>query len=353
MRGKPDQGRVVSVSLGHPSRDLSYTLGIAGFEFLVERRGVGGDLEKACALVRELDGKVDAIGLGGVNLYYQFKDKFYPIREGFRLAKCATVTPVFDGSFVKRWVEPHVLERLEGTDAVKLAGKRVILVSVLDRYYLGKKCAELGARVFIGDALFGLGIPLLFGSWRAFEMASALLMPVLGRLPLRMIYPSPVLEEITPRSKEVSTTGAPLSRSCMRMFSGMNRSLLKSCDVFVGDLPMLLSAIFTLSQDLEGKTVITTTLSSSEEEHLLRRGLSKVITLGPRINGRSPGANVLEALLFALGRRIGFAKGENGSLKQDPRWQGENNGIHATVRLNAVDWLWLWERSGLGNYIPA
>lgn len=342
---------MVSVSLGHPSRDFSYTLNIAGFEFMVERRGVGGDLKKACALVRELDGKVDAIGLGGVNLYYRFKDKSYPVREGFRLKECAEVTPVFDGFFVKRWVEPHVLERLEGTGTIKLAKKRVILVSALDRYYLGKKCAELGARAFIGDALFGLGIPLLFDSWWAFEISSVLLMPVLGRLPLRVIYPSPVLEETIQRHKEVSTTGASLSRLCLRVFSRMNRSLLKSCDIFIGDLPMLLNAVLTLSQNLEGKTVITTTLSSSEEKNLLRRGCSKVIALGPRIDGRSPGANVLEALLFTLGCRIGFTRGDNSSSKQDPRWQGDNTGRHATVRLETVDWLWLWEQSGLENYV--
>lgn len=347
------RGHVVSVSLGHASRDFSFVLDIAGFEFKVERRGVGGDLRKACALVEELDGKVDAIGLGGVNLSYRFKERYYPIREGSEIAKCAGVTPICDGSFVKRWIEPHILERLEGAGITQLAGKRVGLVSALDRYYLGKKCVELGARVLIGDALFGLGIPLLLRSWRVFEVLSVLSVPILGRLPLRMIYPSPVDAEVAGRRAGISITGAPLSRLCLRVFSGMNNSLLESCDAFVGDLPMLLSALHALPQSLKGKAVITTTLSSSERKEFLHRGCSRVITLGPQIDGRTPGANVLEALLLALGRRIGFEGIDKGCPRQNPRAEERGDRGRTGVRLDMIDWLWLWKQSGLENYVIA
>ena len=61
--------RVVSVSIGSSSRDHEVNVSLLGEEFNVSRRGTDGDLDKACALLRELAGKVDAIGLGGLDIY--------------------------------------------------------------------------------------------------------------------------------------------------------------------------------------------------------------------------------------------------------------------------------------------
>ncbi len=60
---------VVSVSLGSSSRDKTSRATFLGEEIELRRVGTDGDLQKAHAMIAELDGKVDAIGLGGIDLY--------------------------------------------------------------------------------------------------------------------------------------------------------------------------------------------------------------------------------------------------------------------------------------------
>ena len=62
--------RVVSVSLGSSARDHSAKVNLLGEDFEISRVGTDGKLDEAIAKVRELDGKVDAIGLGGICLLY-------------------------------------------------------------------------------------------------------------------------------------------------------------------------------------------------------------------------------------------------------------------------------------------
>src|SRR6185436_2745390 len=61
--------RVVSVSLGSSKRDHAARATLLGREFSIERQGTDGDLKKARETIAQLDGKVAAIGLGGIDLY--------------------------------------------------------------------------------------------------------------------------------------------------------------------------------------------------------------------------------------------------------------------------------------------
>jgi len=61
--------RVVSISLGSSKRDKKVEVEILGEKFILERIGTDGSQEKMIELFKELDGKVDAFGLGGADLY--------------------------------------------------------------------------------------------------------------------------------------------------------------------------------------------------------------------------------------------------------------------------------------------
>ena len=50
--------RIVSVSIG-PLHDHRATVNICGQDFIIERIGTDGDINKAVSLIKELDGKVD------------------------------------------------------------------------------------------------------------------------------------------------------------------------------------------------------------------------------------------------------------------------------------------------------
>lgn len=60
---------IVSVSLGLLSAMLKVLWQLKGQTFIIERLGTDGNLQKARQLLEELDGRVDALGLGGTDLY--------------------------------------------------------------------------------------------------------------------------------------------------------------------------------------------------------------------------------------------------------------------------------------------
>jgi hypothetical protein len=60
--------RAISISLGSSTRDRQATIKFKDEEILVERIGTDGDVAKARQMYLELDGKVDAFGVGGVDL---------------------------------------------------------------------------------------------------------------------------------------------------------------------------------------------------------------------------------------------------------------------------------------------
>jgi hypothetical protein len=61
--------RVISISLGSSKRDHLVETEVLGERFIIERRGTDGDKKEACRLFTELDGKYDAFGIGGIDLY--------------------------------------------------------------------------------------------------------------------------------------------------------------------------------------------------------------------------------------------------------------------------------------------
>jgi hypothetical protein len=60
--------RAVSISLGSSKRNKTVEIALLGQTVRVERIGTDGDMEKAARLFQELDGQVDAFGVGGADL---------------------------------------------------------------------------------------------------------------------------------------------------------------------------------------------------------------------------------------------------------------------------------------------
>ena len=70
--------KAVSISLGSSKRNKKVTITFKGEPISVERIGTDGDPDKARQLFAELDGKVDAFGVGGVELYLRKKTRSIP-----------------------------------------------------------------------------------------------------------------------------------------------------------------------------------------------------------------------------------------------------------------------------------
>ncbi|MFN4182781.1 MAG: quinate 5-dehydrogenase, partial [bacterium] len=78
--------RVFSVSLGSSRRDAKVELSLGKETILVERVGMDGDWQKAKAFIEAWDGKADAFGLGGIDLYLYLGKRKYLIRDAKKLA---------------------------------------------------------------------------------------------------------------------------------------------------------------------------------------------------------------------------------------------------------------------------
>ena len=102
--------RAVSISLGSSKRDKSITINLGGQEILVERIGTDGDVAKARQMYLDLDGKIDAFGVGGVDLYLRLDKREYPLHAALKLVKGVTQTPLCDGRGLKHTLERRVFE---------------------------------------------------------------------------------------------------------------------------------------------------------------------------------------------------------------------------------------------------
>ena len=271
---------IVSVSLGSSRRDSDVEVELAGHRLHIRRVGTDGDVHKALALIRELDGAVDCFGLGGGDRYLVAGNRRYEVVAFARLARAAERTPVVDGSGFKETLEPHLLRQLVAQGQLELRGKDALLVSAVDRPGMARVLPELGARVTYGDLIFALGVPVPLHSLRVISFLGALLLPILCRMPMSVVYP----------------TGAKQESSVAKY----NRYFYQA-QVVAGDFHFIRRY---LPPHMDGRTVITNTITSEDLDLLRSAGVSRLITTTPAFGERSFGTNVMEAVLVAVsGRR--------------------------------------------------
>ncbi|WP_243094873.1 quinate 5-dehydrogenase [Thermus thalpophilus] len=270
--------RVVSVSLGSSRRDSVAEVELIGEKVVLERRGTDGDLKKAVALIRELDGQVDAIGLGGIDLYLVAGGRRYVIKDAKRLKEAARKTPVVDGSGLKHTLERRAVGEL--APLIDWKNTKVLLPSAVDRFGLAEALWEAGAKVLYGDFIFALGLPIPLYSLSFLQKLAYLLLPLLTQLPFHLLYPTGEKQEggrVDWRSRYYGWA-----------------------DLVAGDWHYIRRY---MPEDMRGKTVLTNTTTLEDVAFLRARGVRRLITTTPRLNGRSFGTNVMEALLVALAGR--------------------------------------------------
>ena len=96
--------------------------------------GFDGSLDRAIDALRELDGNVDAIGLGGIDVYLYAGTKRYALRDGLRMLEAVQVTPVVDGSGLKNTLERETVCSPAANGIIDFTGLPVLMVSALDRF---------------------------------------------------------------------------------------------------------------------------------------------------------------------------------------------------------------------------
>jgi len=267
---------IVSVSLGSSKRDHAFETEFMGEKFRIERIGTDGDWDKAIQLIRDLDGKVDAFGMGGIDLYVQLGGKRYVIKDAKKLMVEARKTPMVDGSGLKNTLERKCILDVQRDGICDLHGKNVLMVCGIDRFGMAEAFEEVGANLTVGDLIYTIGVPIPMHSLKTLHLVGSLIAPIVVRLPFDMLYPTGKKQEvIIPKYSKY----------------------YYNADIIAGDFIYIRRY---LPQRLDGKIIITNTTTKEDLVLLKQRGISKVITTTPDMGGRSFGTNVIEALIVSL-----------------------------------------------------
>jgi len=273
--------RAISISLGSSKRDKKVIVKFKGEEIEVERVGTDGDAEKARRMYLDLDGKVDAFGVGGVDLYLRLDDREYPLNAALKLVQGVTRTPLCDGRGLKHTLERRVFE-LGRQELGDVHFKQAFVPVAVDRAGLAEAVAEVSDRIVIGDLMVALGVPIPLYGIPAYKRVARIMLPIVSHFPLSMIF--------------YGSDGAEHEPKYVKYFEGS--------DLLAGDFLFMRKY---MPARLDGKTVVTNTTTEDNIKLLLERGVRTIITTTPRYEGRSFGTNMLEAAVTAYagkGRRL-------------------------------------------------
>lgn len=268
--------RVVSISIGSSERDHKVEIELLGERLQIERIGTNGDLDKAGQLYSELDGDVDAFGVGGTDLGLRVAGRYYPFPQIQRVVSGVRTTPIVDGGGLKHTLEREVMQCVEREIGHEIAPKTCLATSAVDRYGMAESAMRAGYEVVLGDLMFSLGLPFPLRTLRSVDLLARLLMPILTRLPFEWLYP----------------TGEKQSQVTPKWIKYYHWA-----SVIAGDFHYVKRH---MPPDMAGKVVVTNTTTAADVEFLRERGIAYLVTTTPRFEGRSFGTNVMEAVLVAL-----------------------------------------------------
>ncbi|WKZ37575.1 MAG: hypothetical protein QY332_06460 [Anaerolineales bacterium] len=270
--------RAVSISIGSSKRNKAVEVTLLGEKVRIERIGTDGDMESAAKKFQELDGTVDAFGVGGADLGAIVDGKWYTLHSVTPMVRFVKKTPLVDGGGLKNTLEnkaPAFLDQKIG-DYINSRGRKVLVTLGIDRWGLSRAFAEAGYETIYGDLMFGLDIPIAIHKVKHLKTAAALLMPIASRLPFEWIYPTGEKQEKrTPKWGKYYAWATVIAGDCHYIKRFM-------------------------PDDLTGKVIVTNTTTAEDVETFRKAGVKYLVTTTPVLEGRSFGTNMMEAALVAV-----------------------------------------------------
>jgi hypothetical protein len=229
----------------------------------------------------DLDGKVDALGVGGVDLYLRLDEREYPLHAALKLVSGVKQTPLCDGRGLKHTLERRVFQLLK-SQMGDFHFKQAFIPVAVDRLGLAEAVAEVSDVIVSGDLMVALGVPIPLYGIPSFKKVARTMLPIVSYFPMSMIF--------------YGSDGAEQKPKYTKYF--------EESDLIAGDFLFMRKY---MPKSLAGKTVVTNTTTEANIALLKERGVKTVITTTPRYDGRSFGTNTTEAMLTAYaskGRRL-------------------------------------------------
>jgi hypothetical protein len=279
--------RAVSISIGSSKRNKSVEIELLGEKVIIERIGTDGSMEKAAQLYRELDGKVDAFGVGGTDLGLTVGTRWYPLYSMRPMVRYIKQTPLVDGGGLRHTLEIQIAQFIDAKIGNYVTEKKVFITAGVDRWDMTMSFTEVGYKCVFGDLMFGLGLPIPLRSTTALKRLASILLPIVGRLPFEWIYPTGEKQEkCIPKWAKYYQWATVLAGDCLYIKRHM-------------------------PDRLEGKIIATNTTTPEDVNQFRQAGVKYLVTSTPVLDGRSFGTNMMEAALIAVadkGRKLTHAE---------------------------------------------
>lgn len=267
---------IASISLGSSDMDYEFRTKFLGNNFRVMRFGTDDSVHRAVQLVREWQGKADAIGLGMVPDHHAVGTSYFPQRSTRKLEKAAGDTPATTGGRLRAIVQEWSVRSAQAELGNIFNNARVLFLSGLSNYRLASVLSEYTQNLSFADPVLQLGAPNLLHSLRALELFAA------GNQAMSRFGPGINAIQGLPPVKLL--TGQLLKRA------------LRDAHVVVATFDQLESCG---RDELEGKTLLTSTLSPERLESLGDRGVRLAIDCSIQPFRQTVGLNVVEAMVTA------------------------------------------------------
>jgi predicted amino acid dehydrogenase len=270
--------RVLLVDLG--LHETHTAVSLLGFAIDVRRVGCGGDLGRACRIIHEADGTVDAIGLEGLPLEIRLGAAGRAHAAAGDLRAAATRTPLVDGRAIRDGLERWAIILADRRQPGIFAEKRTLMVPGFNHVGLANALLRHSAALRFADPVTHLGVPYLpgVGSRMTLDQVAAVSVDRLSGFPWTRLYPP------------ATRTDRPVSASPFEW-----------ADVLAGQV----ASVRRFAPDrLDRKTIVVEHATEEDVADLAERGASILVTLMPSLDGVGTlgtwSAAAVEAMLVAV-----------------------------------------------------
>ncbi len=278
--------QAVSVSLGSRTRDAESEINLLGQTVRLRREGWDGDVAQVTARFAALDGRVEAFGVGGIDLWIYANGRRYKLHAAHKLITQVHQTPIVDGGGLKNTLEAQIANFLAENFPQEMGQGRVLVTSGLDRSGMADAFFSKGHEVICGDLGFALALPFPIRHPAGLDRLGRYLAPIVTRLPISVLYPTGDKQnEINPKFPDWYSWADIIAGDCLYIKQHM-------------------------PDKLTDKIIVTNTTTPADRELFMVRDVKAIVTTTPMIDGRTFGTNLFEAGLTA-------AAGKNRSLTPD------------------------------------
>lgn len=269
--------KIVSVSLGPRSRDFEFRARLWDEDFHVRRVGTDGDVQAARKLVREHDGQVDGIALGGMAVAFRVGDRTWRHQETLRIARAARSTPVVSGRGLKAIVDRWSIREIARRQPDIFKDANVVFLSGIANWDAVSVISEFTGNLSFADPILHFGTPKVLRDVPSLLRYARLAMPLLTRRPYVSFFPR-------------GRTGEGIQQRLLRRFCDQ-------ADVVVGDLRLVRHYA---PRDLTNKVVVTDDADDAAIEDFRARGVAVLCTTTPKVFAEHPiDLQILHAMAIA------------------------------------------------------